>query len=302
MGNAPAGAGTFGGVWAILLYALGILLLLYVLLCLVYYAIQERLIFVRFRLPHGYRFRFPGAFEERFIHAADGATLHGLYFKAAEPRGVVIYFHGNTGSLRRWGRRAPTFTASGYDVLMPDYRGYGKSRGRLSEAALLEDAALWYRHVRQHWPQDRIVLYGRSLGSGMAVPLAAAEHPRALILESPFASMREAAMNYLPILPYRLLLRYPFQNDRAIRSVRCPVYIFHGQRDNVVPHASALRLYAAIPATVEREMITFPRAHHGNLVRYPRYHRKLRRILRDLDAKGRATFAPPTQAPPIERS
>ena len=118
-------------------------------------------------------------------------------------------------------------------------------------------------------------------------------------------------MHYLPILPYRFLLRYPFDNERAIRRVKCPVFIFHGMHDNVVPYASALRLYAAIPSEVEREVIAFPRGHHGNLLRFPRFHRKLRRILNGLEEKGRATFARPPAArtgasaegtPPTERT
>lgn len=289
-------------MFTIIASGLGILLLLYGLLCLVYFVIQERLIFVRFPLAPHYRFQFQGPFEERYVQTPDGARLHGLYFRSAEQRGVVLYFHGNTGTVRRWGKRAPMFTTHGYDVLMPDYRGYGKSRGKLSESALLDDAELWYQHLQRQWPQDRIVIYGRSLGSGMAVPVAAEHHPRALILESPFASLRDVAMNYLPILPYRFLLRYQFTNDHAIRGVRCPIFIFHGRRDKVVPYASALRLYAAIPPEVEREMITFPRGHHGNLRRYPRYLRKLRRILLGLETRGRATFAPPAKEPPIERS
>ncbi|MEO8069532.1 MAG: alpha/beta hydrolase [Flavobacteriales bacterium] len=263
-------------------YLIGALVAVYALVCLFYWVMQERMIFIRFRLPQRFQFRFKRGHpphEERFIANDDGAKLHALLFAAPEPKGVVLYFHGNAGSVRRWGRRAPRFTQLGWSVLMPDPRGYGKSRGRLSEAALHADALAWYKHLMQHWPQERIVIYGRSLGSGLAVPLAAANTPRALVLESPFANLIDVARSYSALLPYRLLLRYPFRSDRAIPRVTCPVLIFHGQRDTVVPYASALKLYALVPTNVHRELVTFPKGHHSDLARYADYHRKLKEAL-----------------------
>lgn len=260
----------------------GLLLLLflgYVLLCLFYFIFQERFIFVRFRIAKRSRFRFRYPFEERWITAADGAELHALYFRAEKAHGVVLYFHGNTGDLHRWGKLAPRFTALGYDVLMPDYRGYGKSGGRLSAAALHKDALQWYDTLLGPWGEGRIVLYGRSLGSGMATPVAAERDPRLLVLETPFANLYDVAYYFLRILPYRILLRYPFRNDMAMKRVTCPVYIFHGKRDTVVPYTSALKLYSLVPATVQREMFTFERGHHSDLARFARFNRRLRGIL-----------------------
>jgi uncharacterized protein len=261
------------------LYTALILALLYGLLCAFYWAFQERFVFVRFRVPRNYRFKFPGPFEEVFLRTEDGAELHALHFKVERPKGIVLYFHGNTGSLRRWGKRAPRFQQLGHDVLMMDHRGYGKSRGRLSEAALHADALLWYQYLRKTWPEDRIVLYGRSLGSGMAVPLAASTKPRMLILESPFANLFDAVGNAFSFLPYRWLLRYRFRNDKAIQRVKCPVYIFHGKRDPVVPLSSALKLYAAIPSGTPREMTTFNKGYHNDLAQFARFRRKLHDIL-----------------------
>lgn len=263
----------------LLLLLLLTLLVGYAGLVLFYYLFQERFIFIRYPVLLGHKFKFEGDFEERFINAEDGASLHALYFRTPAPRGVILYFHGNTGTLRRWGKHAARFTEMGFNVLMPDYRGYGKSRGRLSEPALHADAKLWYKSLLADWKEEEIVIYGRSLGSGMATPLAATEHPRMLLLETPFANLLDLARSYLPILPYRLLLRYRFRNDHVIRNVKCPVYIFHGKRDNVVPFTSALKLYSCIPSNVHREMFTFPKAHHNDIVRFPRFKRNLRRIL-----------------------
>ncbi len=254
-------------------------MLVYLGISLFYWALQERFIFVRFPLAEKYRFNFRQPFEEHWLERPDGARLHALYFTVEDPLGAVLYLHGNTGSLRRWGKRAPRFTTLRHAVLMPDYRGYGKSGGKLSEAALHADALAWYDHLAQIHGEGKVVVYGRSLGTGMAVPVAAARSPRALVLESPYANFLDVARHYLAILPYRLLLRYQFRSDRAIKGVNCPVYIFHGKRDPLVPYSSALRLYAAVPVAVHRELVTFPQGFHSDLAGYPRFRRKLRTIL-----------------------
>jgi fermentation-respiration switch protein FrsA (DUF1100 family) len=274
------------------LYAIGILSLLYGLVGAVYWFIQERFVFVRFRLPPAYTFTFAQPFDEVYIRPEKDVLLHALHFTVPEPRGTVLYFHGNTGSLRRWGKRAAVFTKLGYAVLMVDYRGYGKSSGRLSEAAMHGDATRWYQWLMEREQEERIVVYGRSLGSGFAVPVAAAHHPRMLILESPFANLYDPARHQVPFLPYRWLLRYPFRSDRAIRRIACPVYIFHGQRDPVVPYKSALRLYSLIPSSVKREMITFNKGYHSDLGTFKRFHRKLAVLLGSPVAKGSAGAGP----------
>lgn len=264
---------------AFFLYTIGLLALVYAGVCLFYWIFQERFIFVRFPLPERHVFRFPQPFEELWEQRPDGARLHALHFTVPRPAGAVLYLHGNTGSLRRWGKRAPRFTTLRHAVLMPDYRGYGKSTGKLSEEVLHQDALAWYDRLAALYGEANVVIYGRSLGTGLAVPIAAKRHPRLLILESPFANFLDVARHYLAILPYRWLLRYFFRSDVAIRGVSCPVYIFHGKRDPLVPYNSALRLYAAIPSGVERELITFARGYHSDLAGYPRFRRKLRTIL-----------------------
>ncbi len=259
--------------------ALGTLALAYTSLCLFYYVFQERFIFVRFRTRRSHTYRFEEPCTEVWLDRPDGARLHALRFHSANTSGTVLYFHGNTGNLKRWGRRAARFTQLGYDVLMPDPRGYGKSKGRTSEAALIGDAIAWYDHVRTGSPGSAVILYGCSLGCALAIPVAAERQPRSLLLETPFANLTDVARSYLPILPYRWLLRYPFRNDVAIQRVNCPVYIFHGKRDHVVPYASALRLYAAVPSNVQRQLFTFPRGEHHDLYRFEEFKQVLRKLL-----------------------
>lgn len=254
------------------------IVLAYVGLCLLAYLFQERFIFIRFPRREQYRFGFQQPFREVWLQR-EGARLHALCFTAEGSKGTILYFHGNTGDLKRWGRKAARFTQLGYDVLMPDPRGYGKSRGHTSEAALIADAIAWYDHLAAQVTSERIVLYGRSLGAALAVPVAAQRTPRMLVLETPFAKLADVTSHYFPVLPYRWLLRYPFRNDQAVREVRCPVYIFHGERDPVVPYASALKLYAAIPSHVHRELFSFPNGLHNDLYKYDRFRELMQRVL-----------------------
>ncbi|MFZ1691946.1 MAG: alpha/beta hydrolase, partial [Flavobacteriales bacterium] len=161
----------------------------------------------------------------------------------------------------------------------PDPRGYGKSVGRISEQALIDDAVAWHDWLAEQVGADRITLYGRSLGSALATPVAARRDARMLLLETPFNNLIEVCWSQLPLFPYRWILRYPFRNEAAIRDVRCPVRIFHGTRDAMVPLACALKLYAAIPGHVDREAIVIDGAHHNDLWRFPRFREELRRCL-----------------------
>lgn len=263
----------------LILWTIATLTVLYALVCLVYFIIQERLIFVRVPLRKNYKFKFRADFEEVWLEGNDGAQLHGALFTIPNPKGVILFFHGNTGSLRRWGKQGIKLTNYGYNVLIMDYRGYGKSRGKLSEKAIHQDARIAYDHLLESYPAEQIVIYGRSLGSGPATRLAASVSAKALILETPFANLYDVARHYSVLLPYRLLLRYPFRNDLYISGVRCPVYIFHGRKDLVVPYASALKLYSLVPKELDREMITFKRGRHSNLYKYNLFDLKLREIL-----------------------
>jgi uncharacterized protein len=177
----------------------------YVLICAALYLLQERLIFYPEVLAPDFTFTFPERFEEIALPSYI-AVISALYFKADHPTGIVLYFHGNAGSLRCWGAVAATFVERGYDVLMPDYRGYGKSSGRIaSEQMLHQDAAVDYQYLLAHYPEDQIVIYGRSIGSGIATYLAKSHRPRLLILETPYFSLKEIVRQHYPFVPGALL-------------------------------------------------------------------------------------------------
>jgi uncharacterized protein len=249
----------------------------YLLICAALYLLQERLIFYPEVLAPDFTFTFPGRFEQIAL-PSDGAVISALYFKADHPKGVVLYFHGNAGSLRSWGSVAETFVQRGYDVLMPDYRGYGKSSGHIaSEQMLHDDAALAYQYLLGNYPEEQIVIYGRSIGSGIATYLAKTHRPRMLILETPYFSLKEIVRQHYPFVP-GALLKYPLRNDLWIGDVGCPVYLFHGTSDDLIPHGASERLATLVKT--EHQLITIVGGGHNDLGNFEQYGHQLDRILR----------------------
>jgi uncharacterized protein len=252
----------------------------YLLICALVYVAQERLIFFPERDPPGTRYSFGIPLEEVWL-PVDDATLHALWFRVAEPQGIILYFHGNAGSLRSWGGVAPDLVTYGYDLLIVDYRGYGQSSGQIrNEAQLYADAAAAYAWVRERYPEEQIVLYGRSLGSAPAARLAAEGQPRMLILESPFYSLEALARRQFPWAP-PFLLKYPLHTHRWAPQVRCPVLIVHGAADPIAPIADAERLAATIGAPLR--FVAIPGGGHNDLAAFPTYHTALAAALRTAD-------------------
>ncbi|MET4075656.1 alpha/beta fold hydrolase [Hymenobacter sp. UYCo722] len=262
----------------VVLSVVGVVAELYVLLCGVLYFEQEKLLFAPTQLPASYRFHFPGQFEERWATAADGTRLHGLLFKAPGSKGLIFYLHGNGGALDSWGDVAATYTALHYDVFLPDYRGYGKSGGRIgSQAQLLADMDTVYQRLRPEYPERRTVVLGYSLGTGPATWLAAHHHPKLLILQAPYFSMRDMAARLYPFVP-GFILRYPMPTNELIGRVRAPVVLFHGNRDRVIP-ASASQLLRALLKPGD-QLILLPGAGHNQMTDNPDYRRQMARLLR----------------------
>ena len=256
---------------------LGVILALYLALCVVLYAKQESLLFFPNRLPAGYQFHFPGKFEERWTTAADGTRLHGLLFKAPESKGLIFYLHGNGGALDTWGAAAATYTALHHDVFLLDYRGYGKSGGKISsQAQLLSDVQTAYQQLLAEYPENRTVVLGYSVGTGLATWLAARQHPRLLVLQAPYFSMSDLAAQNCPFVP-GFLVRYPLPTYEFIRQVQAPVVLFHGDRDEVIDYRASLRLKRLLKPT--DALIVLPGAGHNGMTDNPQYQRALARLL-----------------------
>ena len=203
--------------------------------------------------------------QELTLDTADGETIIVWH---VPPRGgspVVIYFHGNGGSLRMRVDRFARLVGHGIGLLAVSYRGYGGSTGSPTEAGLIEDARTAYAFANQRYP-ERIVLWGESLGSGVAIALAAEKPVSRVILDAPFTSAVDIAAALYWFMPVRFLMRDTFRSDLRIAQVKAPVLILHGDADAVVPIAYGERLYAMIPG--EKQMVRFAGGEHVDLDRH----------------------------------
>lgn len=242
------------------------------------YLSQEKFIFLDEALPENYSFESVVPFEEIFLVGQDEGKLNALYFKANTSQGVIIYFHGNKGNLTRWGDVVSPMTAYGYDVLVMDYRGFGKSTGKRNQSNLLADAELFYNWCKERYEEDQIILYGRSLGTGLASYLAGKNEPQQLILETPYYSLAKAAQRFYPIYPSKLALRYNFRSFKYLRDAKCPISIFHGTEDSVVPYEQGMELAESLlPKKVN--FVTIEGGEHRNLADFRLFHQELDKIL-----------------------
>lgn len=254
-----------------------VLCLFYVAVCCLLYFRQERLIFYPTVLSADYRYAFTVPFEEISLPVEE-AVINVVHFKAEKPKGIVFYLHGNGDIINFLGDTAQSFVKLGYDVFMPDYRGYGKSSGTLvNEAAFYGDMAVAYAYLHKHFPDLPITIYGHSIGSGLAVRLAAENHPQRLILESPYFSLQSLIAEKLPWIPTSLLLKYPLRSDQWIGKVTVPITLFHGTADTLIPFANSERLLELIPG--EKELIAVPGGGHGNLRAANGFWEQIERIM-----------------------
>ena len=199
---------------------------------------------------------------EEIVETPGGVKLVTWWSPPRSPgKPVVIYFHGNGANLAVRGRRIELLQGRGYGVLMLSYRGYGGSGGKPSEAALVADAGLIFeRVVAKGIDPSRIVLFGESLGTGVAVQVAASRTLGGVILDSPYTSMVDVAEIHRPYMPVRRFLWDRYDSLAVIGRVHAPLLILHGEADSVVPYALGQRLFAA--ANEPKTFITLPGAGH----------------------------------------
>lgn len=239
---------------------------LYVLIFIVTSVFQEKLLFVPKTLPVDYEYNFPAKFEEFFLTGKDGeAKLNALHFKVENPKGVVLYYHGNAGHLADWGWVMQDYINRGFDVIVMDYRTYGKSTGKLSEKSLYSDAQLFYNYTANLYDEKEIVVYGRSLGTTFAAFVASQNNPSKLLLEAPFYSMKSLSQEMFPIFPVSWVLRYSFPTYKYLENVECPVYILHGTEDEMVPFKHGEQLSKNV-SKGRIQLIPILNGGHNNLV------------------------------------
>lgn len=214
-----------------------------------------------------------GTAEDAYLTTGDGVTVHGWYVTARDAperaeggRPVVVHFHGNAGNILDRADHIDALASRGLDVFILSYRGYGKSEGAPSEAGLYEDAEAAYAYLvsERGIEPGRIVPYGQSLGSAVAVELATRRAVGGLVLESPFTSAPELGRKFYPLLPDFLFerLEHRFDSLSKIGRVRVPLLVIHGERDEIVPVGMGRRLYEAAPGP--KEWYAIPHAGHND--------------------------------------
>jgi hypothetical protein len=262
--------------WVQILLYLGIG---YTVLCLLFYFTQDLYFFRPEVLPRSFQYRYPFPFEEVHFEMEDGGYINGLHFQVPNARGVVYYLKGNSRSVKGWGKFAKDFVSKGYDFFMVDYRGMGKSAGKRTEATLYNDSQHIYRWLEEKYGEQRIVLYGRSMGSGVATRIASWNKPKMLILDSPYFSFYYQIRRYGFLLPLRWLLKYQIRTDQFIRKVTCPVFIIHGKKDRLIPFRQSEMLQKLAPERVR--IFPVAEAGHNNLPDFAEYHEWLYDVLND---------------------
>ena len=262
--------------WISVLTTVGIV---YLAVCVVFYLTQDFYFFRPEILPSSFQYRYPFPFEEVHFEMEDGGYINGLHFKVPNSKGVVYYLKGNSKSVKGWGKFAKDFVSKGYDFFMVDYRGMGKSSGRRTEATLYNDAQHIYKWLTGNYGEDSIVVYGRSMGSGIAARIASWNKPKMLILDSPYFSFFHQVLRYGFFLPLRWLLKYHIRTDQFIQKVECPTFIVHGRRDRLIPYRNSERLRSVARGQVR--LFPIADAGHNNLPDFPAYHEWLYDVLND---------------------
>lgn len=257
-----------------------VLVVFYLLIISLVYFFQEKMIFLPQKLPQEYVFQYEGL-EERQIEMKDGTLLHALMFKAENSKGVVLYLHGNAGSLEGWGSVAETFTTLTYDVLVLDYRGYGKSEGTISgETQLHQDMQSVYENLKQEYPENQIIVLGHSIGAGMAARLAVTNRPKLLILQAPYYSLPDLAKNTPPLNIFPgFLFKYKLETAKFLQETEVPVVVIHGDEDEVIYYGSSLKLQQEFkPGDT---LITLRGFGHNNFLNSERYRLEIERVLKN---------------------
>jgi len=230
--------------------------------------------FLPYKLSDDHVFRIG---QEVEIPVSDGVQLNCLWIKKNNPNGVILYLHGNRGSNKRCiGQARSAFENTNYDIFMPDYRGYGKTEGKIySEKQMHEDIAQVYAFLKMNYKEEDIVVVGYSMGSGMATKVVAENNPKHLFLLAPYFSIVDMKNRYAPIIP-NFLLKYHMRNDRNFEKVKCPITLFHGTADEVLPYDSSVKLKELRP---DVELFTLEGTAHRRTIFHPTVNAIIKKYL-----------------------
>jgi len=260
------------GIVVLIIIGLVILILLFV------YFFQERFIFQPEKLPKDFQFHYKNQdVEEYNIEIKKGVKINGLHFKTKNPKGVVYYLKGNSRSIKGWGKFAVDFTYHGWDVIMIDYRGFGKSTGRRRLKGMHLDVQKVYDEIKKKVDEKYIIVYGRSLGTGFATKLASMNNPRLLILVCPYFSILKNIQRYIPLQSLSFVVKFQMPTYKWLKYVKCPIKIIHGTNDKVIPFNTSIKLSKIKPKSTRLYPVID--GGHKNIHNFESYHRALKEIL-----------------------
>lgn len=253
---------------------------LYLLLCGCFYFFQHLFFFHPQILPAGYQFSFDQKFEEQQIKLDEKTLIDIVQFKPNDTaaKGVLLYFHGNRQNIERYASYAKNFTRQGYECWMVDYPGYGKSTGELTQDAMQNTAIQLYKMARAKYSSEKLIIYGKSLGTGPAAWLASVRDCKQLILETPYYSMVSLAHSLLPFMPVSWLIKINFTTGNYFKNITAPITIFHGLQDEVIPFTNAMQL---IPRMKKGDrFVPIPGGMHNDLPSKATYQAELDSLLK----------------------
>jgi fermentation-respiration switch protein FrsA (DUF1100 family) len=252
---------------------------LYLGSCLLVFLVQARLVYFPSRALGPDPSSLGIAFEEPELVASDGVRLHGWFLPAPEPRGALLFCHGNAGNVSHRLVAARAFRNMGLSVLLFDYRGYGRSDGRPSEEGTYLDAEAAYDWLRgRGLAPERIALYGESLGGGVAIELARRREVACVLVESAFTSVPDLGAELYRWLPVRLLARIRYDNAEKLGKLRVPLLLVHSPDDEIVPFAHAERLLAL--AREPKDLLRTEAGHNdGGFLRRAEWLERVREFL-----------------------
>lgn len=244
------------------------------------YFLQDKILLHPKALPADYVYHFNIPFKEINIEINKNENLNLVQFFPVDSirKGVVLYFHGNMTNINHYASAADNFTRHGYEVWMPDYPGFGKTTGELTENKLYNEALVVYRLANTHYQKDSIIIYGRSFGSGIATQLATRVDCKRLILETPYYNIPTLFNYYAPIYPTSFMAKFNLPVNDFLQDVKAPVTIFHGTDDEIIPYSSTEKLKNVLK--VGDEFITIEKGKHNNLSVFKVYQQKIDSLLR----------------------
>lgn len=233
------------------------IVLLYVAVCIYFYNIQNAILFKPSTLPSDFEYSYTFDFEERWFDVTDDAKIHAIHAKVADTvrKGLVIYYHGNAGNNNTSPAKFHLFMKEGYDVIYPDYRGFGKSTGDLkNEDDLVGDMKMVYSEMKKEYDESNIFIIGYSMGSGVSALVAAENNPKGLMIWTPYYSMVDMKNSSYPYLP-SFLMKYPLRTDLAIPKIDEPISIFYAEEDEVLPVERSIKLTNLLKGTDQYFML-----------------------------------------------